>query len=289
MGGRTLHGWALVSLHLASLPEPKQTEVRAHLSQDFPEAVPLPIATSMELLARAKQHVAPQLIHNAAHRIASTHGEAPFAAAPESDALDHLLQATSGQSQTEFFAGGSMSGTVTRGGATWETPVCTCEDTLVGADTAQKITMTFHTSRTVPEMAPYADPRRWPKCSSYWKSMNPASMTGTAADWAAPFDEVIEIIPLCPMTTPLLFSYHTPDPNEVVSSYYLLRETDFLDVDEGSITITLDPKAPAGMPTKIVAVKTIHWLFKSLQGMPELLAHTVWSELGLNMAVQCGI
>lgn len=290
-GGRPLHAWALVNLHLASLPVAEQKSVRKHLEREFPMAAPLPLATSLDIVARAaKSHLVPELVHNAVHRVAVAHGPAAFKPRAESAALDRLLQNTTGASQAEFFAAtGPPSGTVTRDGATWEMPVCSCANEQVGSITAQQITLTFHTSRTVAEMAPYADPRRWPTCSSFWKGMTPVSMTGTATDWVAPFDEVVELIPLCPMTTPLMFSYHAPSADEVVTSYYLLCETDFLDVDQGSITIGIDPNGPKDMPTKVVAVKTIHWLAKSLQGMPDLLCHTIWSELGLNMAVQCGI
>ncbi|MHB8464271.1 MAG: hypothetical protein ACYDH6_21160 [Acidimicrobiales bacterium] len=301
MGGdRAMQVWALFSLSLASLSVADQQTIVDALRADFAGFVPLPIETALEVLARSPDTLHERLVSRVVFRVAQAHGPAPFASAAASGVLDQFLLATGLGTQAAFFSAAQsgtipLSGTVQSGGATWEDPTCVCAPIVVDGVTAQQVTLSFHTSRTVAEMAPYADPRRWPLCSSFWKAMTPVSFAGSTTtsatlDWVATFDEVVQVVPGWPMTTPLAFDYHTPSADEVVSSYYLLHDTIYLDVDEGSITIDVDhANPPVGMPTKIVAIKTIHWKAAGLNLMPHLLCDTIWGELGLNMAERCSL
>ncbi len=223
--------------------------------------------------------------------VAARHGGLPDLvaafprAAPMSAAMAHkVLRQSSISPAVAQHAEVGMAG-ITAGGAEWDTPVCQDTPIATGGD---QITLTFHTSRTVGEMAPYADPRTWPACSAYWVAMKPMSMCAVTDAWAGAFEEVVEFVPGYPMVVPLGVAY-TQTATSVHMDYWLLAPTSYLDLDEGSIDISLDPTGPADMPTRIVTVKRIHWKDAALQKMPHLVCDTYWGELGLNMASRCGL
>lgn len=278
--GRAQQRWALYSLATTASGD------AAALVAEFPKAQPLPLHTALTVLADSDLH--PSVPLHAARKVAQAHGAAPFDDPQSSAALDHLLTKSS-TTRAAFFAP-----PVSAGGAEWEQPRCVCTDVTVRGQLSQQVTLTFHTSRTIAEMAPYADPRTWPVCSAFWVAMTqlslaPSKVTSVATDWAGAFEEIVEFMPGYPMTTPLLVNYRTHGLDSVHTTYSLLAETSYLDVDEGSIDLAVDPNPPAGMPTKITAVKIIHWKSAALQAAPHLVCDTMWGELGLNMASRCGL
>ena len=191
----------------------------------------------------------------------------------------------------------ALSSATSLGGAQWTHPVCTTTRALSRRHgvPADAITLTLQTSRSVAQMAPYADPRNWPNCSAYFAGMRQLSLDppGGGPDWVGVFDEEIVGLPASGgrMVNPLQFTYHeTYDASgamtEVRLDYELLANTPDLLVDEGYIYIR-SCAAGAALPTCIDVVKTVRFRHSILDLWPDFPCATYWGELGLDMCAQC--
>lgn len=270
---------------------------RAQLSQSYgAEAQPLDAA--FKALSRSKGRIPRVVVFAALQRLVQRRGIGVLAMADYGPAYAHLIHELDLPDPRQPFPGApvihrGMIGTlpIPLGGASWSWPVCT--DTAVFGPSGQnaiEITLTFSTTRTVTQMAPYADPTTWPNCSAFFVAMDVLSVARSTSDptgdWTAVVEEVVEVVPGCPMTTPLMFEYQTTGTTKVESTYSLLEPTSYLDVDEGGIIIEEDTSG-SGYASIITATKTIHWLDPWMQAWPEVACYTFWGELGLDMAAEC--
>ena len=170
-------------------------------------------------------------------------------------------------------------------------PRCMDEEpiTVNGYEAAQ-ISVEFTTSRTVQQMAPWADPRTWPQCSVYFTDMKPIdpvkNYEGQPGGWDATFLEVVDY-PGRVLETPLVFAYREDFPNGMVSSEYSLHQaTKDILVDEGFVEAVKDPTDPS-RPTRVRCLKIIRFADPDLQATASIACDTFWIELSMTMALNC--
>jgi hypothetical protein len=168
-------------------------------------------------------------------------------------------------------------------------PQCDCSQVVArnGYD-AQAVVTEFDTTASVDTMAPYADPRNWPKCSVFFLAMKEKTMNRTAGsnNWDGTFQEVVDFLGY-PLVTPLGFTYQEDlTVHWVRSDYALLAPTSNFVVDEGFIEIKSPSPVGAGL-TRVTVTKVIRWADPALQDWPSLACDLFWGELCIDMAVQC--
>jgi hypothetical protein len=170
-------------------------------------------------------------------------------------------------------------------------PRCMDEEPItVNGQEAAQISVEFTTDRTVPQMAPWADPRTWPSCSVYFTEMRPIDPVtvygGQPGGWDATFLEVVDY-PGRVLETPLAFAYREDFANGMVSSEYSLTQaTNDIVVDEGFVEAVADVTDP-DRPTRVRCLKIIRFVDPDLQATASLACDTFWIELAMTMALNC--
>lgn len=170
-------------------------------------------------------------------------------------------------------------------------PRCMDEvDIVVNGYEATQISVEFTTTRTVQQMARWADPRNWPTCSVYFSGMQPlqgpTDYTGTPGGWDGKFLEMVDY-PGRVLETPLEFFYREDFANGMVSSEYSLPgATNEIDVDEGFVEAVADSGDP-DRPTRVRCLKIIRFRDPDLQATASIACDTFWIELSMNMALDC--
>jgi hypothetical protein len=282
----------------------------------------LPLDLSLFALAQSTEagtRVAPRIaVLDMLVRLATRQGTAPFA--HDNAAMTALLQALVIEAHgpndphipelvEDLRAAFFLAGSTTMTSAAWSivqptatrtlaltsdeehAPRCMDEEpiTVHGYEAAQ-ISVEFTTDRSVPQMAPWADPRTWPSCSVYFTDMRPIdpvkNYAGPPGGWDATFLEVVDY-PGRVLETPLVFAYREDFANGMVSSEYSLHQaTADIVVDEGFVEAINDPTDPS-RPTRVRCLKIIRFVDPDLQATASLACDTFWIELAMTMALNC--
>ena len=178
-------------------------------------------------------------------------------------------------------------------------PRCTDElsVTTKSGVVAAQVSSEFWTDRTPEQMAPWADPRTWPDCSIYFRSMEPhpagsqqpVAYAGPPPGWDGTFLEVVDAFVGHRLETPLTFQYRKELPNAVWSTYKLAdaNGTPDIVVDEGFLEARLSPAGPPGRPTKVRTLKVIRFRDDAVQELVSLACDTFWIESATAMALNC--
>jgi len=138
----------------------------------------------------------------------------------------------------------------------------------------------------------FVQPKNWPSCCTFWKSVNPLDgpevPTTDGYDWD--FEETVSIITET-LTVPLHIGFRElPDHSRVWTRFNLLSGPNYtpavqVDVDTG--TVSAESVQGASSSTLVKATKYVHWRYG---GQPDLTAQACdfgWCELMEEMAYGC--
>jgi hypothetical protein len=136
----------------------------------------------------------------------------------------------------------------------------------------------------------YVDPRNWPQCSPFWRSveqLRPIVQLADGYDWD--FNETVDIITQM-LTVPLRIGYRElPDQSRIWTQFNISRPfyspATEVDVDTGTVSAESVPGGPA--PTLVRATKYLHWRDPNRPDLTALLCDFGWCELMEEMAYGC--
>lgn len=138
----------------------------------------------------------------------------------------------------------------------------------------------------------YVQPKNWPNCCAFWKSVNPLDgpevPTADGYDWD--FAETVSIITET-LTVPLHIGFRElPDHSRVWTRFNLLSGPNYtpavqVDVDTGTVSAESVPNGPA--PTLVKATKYVHWRYDTQPDLTALACDFGWCELMEEMAYGC--
>jgi hypothetical protein len=169
-------------------------------------------------------------------------------------------------------------------------PYCSASSGASAAgEPATEIFTSFESDLDVGSFASYVDPRHWPTCSMYFREIRPADNYAAfpTDKWVAPFWEIVDLLPIWTLVTPLEFSYLRND-TEISVYYHLVVPTDWITVDEGFVRVRANPqKRPGARPTILESKKVIRFVDPWLQDLTCLPCLTFWGELAKDMALRC--
>jgi hypothetical protein len=170
-------------------------------------------------------------------------------------------------------------------------PYCSASSgTSATGQPANEIMTSFESNLAVSSFAKYVDPRNWPICSMYFREVQPADAFAALPQdkWVAPFREVVDLLPIWTLVTPLEFSYARNDDTEISVYYRLVVPTDWITVDEGYVRARTNPHKPPGTTSTLVETKkVIRFVDPWLQSLTCLPCFTFWGELAKDMALRC--
>jgi hypothetical protein len=171
-------------------------------------------------------------------------------------------------------------------------PFCECSETIreAGYD-AQAVVVDFRTPVPLAKMKAYTDPRIWPTCSTFFRAMELQGkldyQAGSATDWNATFEEIIDVVPGLTLINPLAFRYRETS-TAARSDYKLVVPTEHILVDEGFIDVREDTTSGSFPPgSAVTVVKVIRFVDPAVQMWPSFACDLFWGELSLDMAMQC--
>ena len=138
----------------------------------------------------------------------------------------------------------------------------------------------------------YVDARNWPRCSPFWRSMDPLGpVVRTADGYDGDFAETVNIISET-LTVPLQIGFRVlPDQSRVWTRFNISRKfydqfpDTQVDVDTGTVSAELVPGGPA--PTRVRATKYLHWRESSRPDLTDLACDFGWADLMEEMADGC--
>lgn len=149
----------------------------------------------------------------------------------------------------------------------------------------------FWSDRPPISFRPFVDPQTWPQCSPFWKSVTPLgnSPVPTADGYDGDFEETVDIITE-ELKVPLRIAFRVrPDQSRVWTRFNLSRgfylPTTEVDVDTGTVSAESVPGGPA--PTRVQAVKYLHWRDPNRPDPTALACDFGWCELLEEMAYGC--
>jgi hypothetical protein len=138
----------------------------------------------------------------------------------------------------------------------------------------------------------YVDPRNWPRCSPFWRSMEPLRpVVQTADGYDGDFAETVNIFSET-LTVPLQIGFRVlPDQSRVWTRFNISRkfynqfpDTE-VDVDTGTVAAESVPGGPA--KTRVRATKYLHWRDSSRLDLTDLACDFGWADLMEEMADGC--
>jgi hypothetical protein len=138
----------------------------------------------------------------------------------------------------------------------------------------------------------YVDPRNWPRCSPFWRSMEPLRpVVRTADGYDGDFAETVIILTQT-LTVPLQIGFRVlPDQSRVWTRFNISRTfygqfpDTAVDVDTGTVSAESVPDGPA--PTRVRATKYLHWRDDNQPDLTDLACDFGWSDLMEEMADGC--
>lgn len=138
----------------------------------------------------------------------------------------------------------------------------------------------------------YVQPKNWPVCCSFWKSViqldGPPVPTTDGYDWD--FEETVSIITET-LTVPLHIGFRElPDQSRIWTRFNLLSGPHYtpdvqVDVDTGTVSAELAPNGPA--QTLVKATKYVHWRYDTQLDLTAQACDFGWCELMEEMAYGC--
>jgi hypothetical protein len=138
----------------------------------------------------------------------------------------------------------------------------------------------------------YVDPRNWPRCSPFWRSMEPLRpVVRTADGYDGDFAETVNILSET-LTVPLHVGFRVlPDQSRVWTRFNISREfydqfpDTAVNVDTGTVSAESVPGGPA--PTLVQATKYLHWRDPNRLDLTDLACDFGWADLMEEMADGC--